>query len=195
MATHELFHLGNPTLEEKKLPWLVEGFTTYYQDVLRGRRGAAEAARMWGDLYDGCHRFGDPEGGVSLEEESRRLRESHNYPRVYWGGACLALRLDVAIRERSGNTRSLDDVMRDLRRRSAARPFTAARILDELARETGDSPSVIARTGGFARAHLRATRPLGLDELYRRLGLEPTGSASVKLLDDAPLAPIRRGIF
>ena len=57
VAVHELFHIGNPWLSDR-MPWFVEGFTTYYQDVLRARMsGGMTAPAAWGDLWDGARRF------------------------------------------------------------------------------------------------------------------------------------------
>ncbi|MSP62463.1 MAG: hypothetical protein EXR72_19445 [Myxococcales bacterium] len=183
MAIHEMFHLGNPPLEHR-LPWLVEGFATYYQEVLRGRAGRP-AERAWGDLAYGFTRFCSPDRGVSLGEESRRLRQTQHYQRVYWGGACLAFQADVAIRERTANRTSLDDLLRGFR--------TSPRDLNE-----GEIVAAIDRAVGrpLVKRHLAAgTPPVDLVALYRRLGIEPQNRDLVRLRDDAPLAAVRRAIL
>ncbi len=180
VAPHELFHLGNPRVA-KRLPWLSEGFTTYYEHVLRGRRAPATAAARWRELADGVRRRCSPDRGVALAEESRRLGETHHYPRVYWGGACLALRLDVAIRRASGGKRSLDDVMRELRRAGEAAPLDEAAVLAAFDRAAG---------GRLASDHLATTRRIPVDDLLRDLGLDGRAPR-----DDAPLAAIRKAIF
>lgn len=185
VAPHELFHLGNPNVEGRP-PWLIEGFTTYYQDVLRVRMGVRDAAATWEGLRERCQRFGDPEGGRSLAEESRRLHERHRYQRVYWGGACLALRLDVAIREAGRGARSLDEVLRALRRRSAAGRLSEDEVVATLDRAAGRA---------LVRAHLDATSPLPFAELFRRLGVERDDRGGARLRDDAPLASLRRVMF
>jgi hypothetical protein len=185
VAFHELFHLGNPN-NEGRIPWFIEGFTTYYQDVLRARAGVRSAAEMWGDLHDGLRRHCDPVDGVPLLTESRRLRESHRYTRVYWGGACLALFLDVAIREASGNRDSLDQVLLRLRQAGARRPLSEDDIIAALDRAAGRP---------LCRRHLRSRGKVSLLSLYRRLGIVPTGPETVKLLDQAPLLAIRQAIM
>lgn len=187
VSVHELFHLGNPEVEGK-IPWFVEGFTTYYQDVLRGRMGAAGAAAMWGDLHDGFRRHCDPQSGNTgpLLDESRAMRRSRHYTRVYWGGACLAFQVDVAIRQRSGGGESLDTVLRAMRVASRKGALSEEQVIAWLDRAAG-SPLVQRRL----RARTRAPIP----ELYRRLGIEPTGPESVRLRDDAPLSALRRQIF
>jgi predicted metalloprotease with PDZ domain len=170
IPTHELFHLGNPDLS-RRVPWFTEGVATYYQDVLRGRTHNQDPVAMWGDMYDGFRRYCDPSWWVPLETESGELRRRHHYQRVYWGGACLMFRADVAIREHSHGARSLDDVAQliSLIDQAAGRPV--------------------------AREQLSTKQAVPMKELYQRLGIEPTGSDTVRLHDDAPLAWVRKGIF
>jgi predicted metalloprotease with PDZ domain len=112
------------------------------------------------------------------------MRETHRYTRVYWGGACLAFALDVAIRERSGNRRSLDDLLRELR--LTPRPSSEAEILAAL-----DAAAGAPRATGL----LEATSAWHVEPLLRRLGIVPTGPETVRLTDEAPLASIRRSIL
>lgn len=185
VVPHELFHIGNPATSER-LPWLSEGFTTYYQEVLMARGGAKSSVDGWSALYEGFEDHCQPEGGRSLAKDSANLRRTYRFSRVYWGGACLAFRLDVAIRER-GNRDGLDGVMRELRRRGLEAPLDEDEVIEALDAAAGRP---------LAREHLDAVKPnLPLDALYRHLGLEPTGSDTVLLRDDAPEAAIRRSIF
>ncbi len=184
VATHELFHVGNPLLRHK-LPWFVEGFTTYYQDVLRARAGAMTAQETWSDLWDGLNRHCQP-NGTSLQSESENLRQSHRYTRVYWGGACLALLCDVEIRKRSHGQRSLDDVMRELRQQSLHKRLDEDAVIAALGKAT--SPALVRR-------YLKERSVLPLRETLSALGVEPTGAESVRLRDDAPLAALRRAMF
>lgn len=185
VAVHELFHIGNPWVTEK-LPWLIEGFTTYYQDVLRARLGTMDRTAAWGDLWDGFRRLCQPEDGTSLREESIRLRYSFRYTRVYWGGACVAFLADVAIRERSHGQRSLDDVLRELRTRSLREPLDEDEVLAALDEAAG---------GKLVSGYLRERRSLPVRDRLLRLGVEPTGDDTVRLREDAPLAAIRRSMF
>ena len=185
MATHELFHVGNPRLAGR-IRWVNEGSATYYQDVLRGRSGKVPHEKVWGDLYDGFHRFCEPGQPVPLQAASEGLRKSHRYMQVYWGGACLFFRADVAIREHSGGARSLDDVLRELRARSDVQPLPESEVIAAIDREAG---------APIARGHLDETGPIPLEPLWARLGIEPTGKDTVRLRDDAPLAALRKRIL
>ncbi len=160
VAVHELFHLGNPPTTGR-FPWFVEGFTTYYTELLRARSGAKPEAQAWETLASSAREYCQPEG-TSLTERSLNLRVNHEWMRVYWSGACLALRLDVTIRQRSHGARSLDDVMRELRK---GEPRSEAEVIAALDHAAG-SP--------LASTHLAETKHVPMDEVFALL--EP-GSA------------------
>lgn len=147
VVMHELFHLGNPPTRGR-FPWLSEGFTTYYTEVLRGRSGAMPVKDARQNLSEGVRDWCQPNDGVSLAEASRRLGQNHDYQRVYWGGACLALRLDLAIRDRSKGQRSLDTVMRELR---DGEPLDEDALVKKLDDAAGES---------LASRHLAETKPV-----------------------------------
>lgn len=184
VATHEIFHVGNPLMRQK-VPWFVEGFTTYYQDVLRARVGALTAQETWSDLWDGFNRHCQP-SGTSIATESANLRKTHHYTRVYWGGACVAMLLDVEIRKKSQGKRTLDDVMRSLRQQSLHGRLDEDAVIEGLGKAS--SPALVRR-------YLREQRALPLRETLTSLGVVPTGADCVQLRDDAPLAAIRRAMF
>jgi hypothetical protein len=189
LAVHELFHIGNPIVA-RKIPWFVEGFTTYYQDVLRARARSLNAVDAWSDLYDGFRRFCLPEGKRSLDEESRSLYASHRYTRVYWGGACVAFLADAAIRTRSRGKHNLDDVLLRLRKKSLDAPIDEDTVVAALDAEAGDK--LVSRL-------LKENRPAAfsaeLSGWLRRLGIEPTSPKTVRLIDAAPLSTVRDGIL
>jgi hypothetical protein len=185
VAVHELFHLGNP-LTKTRLSWFVEGFTTYYQDVLRARMGGMTAAAAWGDLWDGARRFCQPAAGASLADESEALRRTYRYTRVYWGGACVAMLVDIAIRERSRGRSSLDDVLRSLRQQSLRRPLGEADVIAALDQAAGQP---------LVQSLLNERRAIAVREPLARLGIVPSGPDSVTLRDDAPLTLLRKAMF
>ena len=182
MAPHEIFHVGNPAIEGR-FAWFIEGFTTYYQDVIRARARPARAAAMWADLVYEFRKHCD--GKRSLAEDSRRMRELHNWTRVYWGGACLAFQADVAIRKRTRNKESLDTVMRAMLAESRADALDEEGVITRLDRAAGRP---------LVRERLQSKSKAPLAEIYQQLGIEPSGD-TVKLHDDAPLAHIRKAIF
>lgn len=180
VAVHELFHLGNPPTEGR-YPWFVEGVTTLYTELLRARTGALTPEEVWGTIAERVRERCQPTT-TPLAERSRTLRETHDWLGVYWGGACVALRVDVAIRERTKGQRSLDDVLRALR---DGPPLDEAGLLAALDREAG---------GALASSHLAATKPLPLEDLLEKLGVGAVKDGRATLHDDAPLAKVRRAM-
>lgn len=175
VATHELFHLGNPPTVGR-YPWFVEGFTTWVTELLLTRAGTQTEAELWKGLAENFRAYCQPSGGVSLQKVSADLKKNHDWMRVYWGGACLAWRTDVAIRVASRNARSLDDVLRALRN---GPPLSEDELVAALDKAAGSK---------VASSHLVATGPLPVEALLKQLGV------GAKLNDDAPLADLRRSL-
>ncbi len=108
-ATHEFSHLMLPYIERKHR-WISEGFAQYYQNVLLSRSGAYEDLTAWQKIFDGYERGRQSRPELSPNEASSgSVRAS--LMKVYWSGAAIALMADVQLRERSGGTESLDDVL------------------------------------------------------------------------------------
>lgn len=175
VATHELFHLGNPPTNGR-FPWFTEGFTTYYTELIRARRGVRTQAATWGNLASSARDYCQP-GGRSLLERSHG--GGWGWMQMYWGGACLALRLDVEIRTRSEGQRSLDDVLRAMRDGPELDEAGVIGVLDEA-------------SGGLASRHLHERRALPMDHLLDQLGVGEVRDDEAALRDDAPLSSVRR---
>lgn len=109
IAVHEMVHLVLPVTRDEDA-WLGEGLATYYQEVLRARAGMIPAAQAWENLRRGFEAGARAAGGRTLDEVARGRGE---YTRLYWSGAALALRMDVALRRRGS---SLDAVVQGWRR-------------------------------------------------------------------------------
>ncbi len=170
MAVHELFHSVMPHIKGRPA-WFVEGFCTYYQDVLRARAGLQTAAAMWDDLHDAIVRFCQPDGR-SLDEESKSMRKTHHYQKVYWSGACLALSLDVTIRTRTQNAQSLDTVMQQAWKDSQATPLTESDMVERLDAAAGLQ---------ITEKMLLATQAIDFAPLYSSLGLVIKSQTHVEL--------------
>ena len=131
VAIHEMIHLAFPRIDRTDA-WINEGFVTYYQEVLRTRGGFQSEPEGWGKLADGFYRGASRGSGLPLVEESRLMQRTHGYWRVYWGGAAMALDMDLELRRRTGGKRSLDDVY--LLRIEQYYPFPAIAMVKELER-------------------------------------------------------------
>lgn len=111
IAVHELSHLWLVPLDAGD-SWLAEGLASYYQCILRSRVGMYDETRGWDELVSGLQR-GKEEAGRTPLRDAR----SPSYQHMYWGGAAVALKLDVLLRK---NGRSLDAVLSEVRRKYPA---------------------------------------------------------------------------
>lgn len=122
LVAHEAFHAWNPAnlgtvADTQRLAWFVEGFTTFYQDVLL-ERGHLIDQEMYVRRLNVILRdlFGSPTsmGTPGLEVRSPLDDEETRYRAPYLRGAVIALWLNGEIVRQSGGRWSLDDLMRGL---------------------------------------------------------------------------------
>jgi hypothetical protein len=186
VAVHELSHLTVPFVRRDDM-WISEGLATYYQEILRARIGVHTPAQAWAALAEG-YANGEREGtGRTLEQESHDIDRTHEFRRVYWAGAAIALQADVLLR-REG--KSLDEAVRAVSREFPAPPraWSAAQLMAALDRASGTD--VFAR---LAAQYLPSTEFPNVVETYEFLGVVPAEDAFE--LRDAPGAAIRDAIM
>ncbi len=139
LCSHEYFHLWNvkrirperllsPDLSREvhtELLWWFEGVTSYYDELALLRCGLIEAeayldmlAQTLTRVYRGQGRFHQSLAESSFDAWTKFYKQDENAPNAivsyYSKGALVALALDLSLREHSGDTRSLDDVLRYL---------------------------------------------------------------------------------
>jgi predicted metalloprotease with PDZ domain len=120
LIVHEAFHAWNPgrmggwSADNDRLTWFYEGFTDYYGGILA--------------LRD--HLISLPD---YVQELNTVLRSYETAPTPYNRGRRMALWLNHQIREDSGHTKSLDDVMKDMVRESG-KAMTLARVIETTGR-------------------------------------------------------------
>jgi len=168
VAVHEFIHLGMSWTFDSEV-WFQEGFTTYYQEVLRARAGFEPIQGGWQLLHEGFGRGRRTGTGRTLTEESRDMHKTHSYWRVYWAGAVIALQCDLAIRRQTAGVRSLDDAMRHLYRSAdrGARPHRGLDLLGEIDAWLGKSICV-----PIAKKHLQSNDFPDVAATYAALGLQ-----------------------
>ena len=137
LVSHEYFHtwhvkrikpaafvpydLTQPNLT--RLLWVFEGFTSYYDDLFLLRSGLIAETDYLGLLGKTILGVGQTPGRLkqsvgdsSFDAWTRYYKQDENAGNAivsyYTKGSLVALCLDLLIRQRSSNTRSLDDVMR-----------------------------------------------------------------------------------
>ncbi len=107
------------------LLWLFEGFTSYYDDLMLVRSGVFDVPAylkriesIAGQVLRSGGRQIQSVADASFDAWIKYYRQDENSPNsqvnYYTKGALVALALDLTLREQSGGTKSLDDVMRAL---------------------------------------------------------------------------------
>jgi len=114
LATHELMHTLHPRFSGQAR-FLSEGIASYYQCLAPIRVGREEPATLWGTLARGVTRGRAEAHGRSLREVTRVMHRLQAYGAVYWGGALLALELDLELRRATEGKVGLEQVLADLR--------------------------------------------------------------------------------
>ena len=104
VLVHEMVHLALPEVGRRH-DWLAEGLATYVEGIARAQFGNRDITDVWAE-YRHSMPLGLPHAGEG------GMDQTPTWGRTYWGGALYCLVADVTIRERTGNTRSLDDVIR-----------------------------------------------------------------------------------
>jgi hypothetical protein len=182
VITHELLHLGFPTLEREHL-WLAEGLATYQEPLVRARAGLLGESELWRGFMAGF-----PKGLPTPADGG--LDGSPRWERTYWGGALVFLMLDVELRSRSEGRLSLDSAARAI---LTAGGDTSVRWSLQETLGAGDTaldrPSLAAAYDRFAAAPVQ----IDLQGLSKRLGVRVDGDR-VTFDDGAELAQIRRAL-
>jgi hypothetical protein len=179
---HEMAHLAVPSVA-RPYHWLEEGVAVYVEPIARARSGELSPETVWRQFA-----LGMPRGAIG--QQSGGLDGTSSWARTYWGGASFCLVADVEIRQRSGNRLGFEDALRGILAAggNVTRIWDFDRLLD-----TGDSSvgSRVLRPMHDALGH--APWAIDLPRLFVDLGVVLDGDR-VTLVDDAPLAGIRRAI-
>ena len=183
VLVHEMTHLALPDTGEAHA-WLSEGIATYVEGVARVQAGNRSEADVWAEELRSMPR-GLPEDG------DRGLDHTHSWGRTYWGGAMFCLLADVDIRRRTQLRFGLQHALRAVLRASGglATDWPIERVL----RSGDDAVGTKTLEALYAQMKDKPVAP-DLMRLWRELGVLPEGD-SVRLVDDAPLAPVRHAIM
>ncbi len=185
---HELSHLCLPFVKRDDA-WLPEGLATYYQEVLRARAGVIGERETLESLAGALESASREGTGRPLGQESAAMYETHAFRAVYWGGAAYFLMADVALRERTEGSRSLDWLVTALTQHPPEKDVLTA---DELLAHM-DALLGLDVMRPLARRILDENFP-PFRETLSRLGVREQ-DGRVALDDDAELSGIRRAIF
>ena len=181
VLVHEMTHLAFPSLPEAH-HWLEEGLATYVESIARAQARQLTLEAVWAGFVDGMPN-GLPESG------DRGLDHTPTWGRTYWGGALFCLLADLEIRRRTENQRGLQHALRAIL--GAGSMQTSSELAPLLA--IGDRATGVPVLTELYERMKDEPMPVKLEEIWRRLGIQPQGR-TVRFIDDAPEAAIRRAI-
>jgi hypothetical protein len=187
VLVHEMTHLALPDVGDDH-SWLSEGMAVYIEGVARVQAGNRSESDVWSEELRSMPR-GLPQGG------DLGLDHTHTWGRTYWGGAMFCLLADVEIHERTHNRFGLQDAARAIAKESGG--LSADWPIERIIKTGDDAVGVPVLAELYAQMKDKPVKP-DLLTLWRKLGVEPDsslGGPSVRLTDDAPLAPVRHSIM
>ncbi|HEY0406194.1 MAG TPA: hypothetical protein VGC89_10725 [Pyrinomonadaceae bacterium] len=192
--THELFHLWTPNglALEGEYDWFYEGFTLY-QALRCGMRlqllTFQDYLNALGRAFD-AYRNIDGRDQLSLVEASRQRWKSPT-GLVYHKGLLVAFLYDLTLRQQTKNSRSLDDVYRELFRQhhSAATPADGnSVVINALKNQSGMHE--------FVERYIEQASAIDLRSLITPFGLEVfSGGVRTHLVVSTSLGHAQRDLL
>ncbi|MBL8196765.1 MAG: hypothetical protein JNM06_23435 [Blastocatellia bacterium] len=183
IITHELAHIGFPSVPRTKHAWLEEGTATYIEPVARVRTGEHSREEFWKEMVENMYQ-GLPEYG------DKGLDNTPTWGRTYWGGALFCLLADVEIRQKTKNRYGLEHAFRGI----VSSGGTINNDWDVITTLTEGDKAIGVSVLVPLYNKMKATPvKVDLQDLWKRLGVE-NYNGEITFNDDAPLAHIRDAI-
>jgi len=224
-AAHEYFHTWNVKrvrpialgpfdyTREQYQPslWVAEGWTNYYGEVALGRAGVVGKDYTYRVLANRIRSVNEAPGRKERSArqasfdapffdgaaQPMRTNAANTFLTYYYKGEALALLLDIEIRARTNNQRSLDDALRRLKQLSWDQPnasyYLQGRGYTEADVERAVSDVMGADMHPWFERYVGGVEELPWDETLARAGLvltvtRPAGAEPTYVLSDAPNA-------
>lgn len=186
-AAHEFSHLLTPYTPNDR--WLSEGFASYHQNISRLRAGLLDEELAWSKLLAGFER-GQRSASQPTAPTLNKSNRRHNM-QMYWGGAVIALKADVALQQETSGRMNLSQALAGLQGccLGTGKGWSAKQLFTELDR--------ISQTDVFMNLYQQDVLSKAYPEyqpLLQILGIKKSRYGGVVLNDEAPMAMIRKRI-
>jgi predicted metalloprotease with PDZ domain len=171
LFAHELFHLWNGKSffpSDDRAEWFKEGVTNYYTLKALYSTGVVPEDTFFRTLSDFFFQRYINDPGLGSIPLTRGDMKHQHWGLIYSGGMFAGIAQDMIIRSASGNSRSLDDLMRRLYREygGSAKSYTLEDLQDHLSDLSGMDPS------GFFNEFISGTSALPVAEQLGLSGLD-----------------------
>lgn len=149
--------------------WMYEGTTEYFANLFQVQQDLIDEENFYNRMSEKIElskRFDD---SLSFTKMSTNIVDEpyqSNYQNVYYKGALINMCLDIIIREQSGGTRGILDVMQGLAKKYGVhKPFTDKELFDEITAMT--YPAV----GEFFTTYVIGDTPIPYNDFLKKVGL------------------------
>ena len=162
---HEVFHIWNGLTALKpftsKERWFLEGVTNYYSDITSVRLGYLSEREFLKRMETACERYLSVSREFAIGDDFRDSRL------LYEGGSLIAAALDLEIRERKKNRKSLDHVMQEMYRQfsDTTVEYTQRDIIRTVSKVAGKNFDT------FFKTYITGKERLPLSEYFDKAGL------------------------
>ena len=168
---HEFFHLWNAksfTPEDEETEWFKEGFSNYYTLKALRHVGFLDDAGFLGVLDSFFYQRYTADDGVGTLSMTQGAEKHAHWGLIYGGGLFVGISQDMIIRSASGNTKSLDDLMKGLFQRYGGTHdrYTIDDLQFGLSELSGKDQSE------FFKNYIMGTKPVPVAEFLQLGGLE-----------------------
>jgi hypothetical protein len=181
VLVHEMVHTALPDLPGRAL-WVQEGSATWIEPIARAQAGDLSISEVWRQAINGMPK-GMPRFGSS------GMDGTHEWGRLYWGGATFWLEAEIAIYRQSGGRFLLCDALRAVNRASGG---SSADWSPEEMMAVGDKATgTTALTNLYEKFSSRAVDG-NLADLFKQLGVTTDPSGSIHFDQGAELATLTR---
>lgn len=177
VIAHEFFHLWNPKLfypeplgpfDYQKSPrirsmWFIEGLTEYYSRLTMVRSGLATPQHF----YEFLRGLALENNRDDLEKLGLEAGRTGVAAPMYTKGALISFLLDVEIRDKTKNRRSLDDVVLEINRRYGhqGRGYDDRELIGIMEKISG------VKLAKIHKRYIAGTREIPVDEYFKKAAL------------------------
>lgn len=177
VIAHEFFHVWNPKLNcpfelfnfnyqdsiRIKSMWFIEGVTEYYAKLTLTRTGILSSEQLYEDMKN----IALSDTRDDLEYLSLRAAEIGVANTMYTKGALIAYFMDIEIRNKTDNKKSLDDVLFYINKEfgKKKKPYSDKKLIG-LFRKAADID-----LNNFYKKYVRGKEPLPVSDYFEKAGL------------------------
>ncbi|NAS13665.1 M61 family metallopeptidase [Poritiphilus flavus] len=196
---HEFFHLWNGKSivpDDQETEWFKEGFTNYYTLKALRQVGLLDDNAFYQVLNNLFYQRYINDSGLGSISMTQGEEKHDHWGIIYGGGLFVAMAQDAVIREASGNSRSIDDLMRSIFKKYGGthEHYTIDDVLNGLTELSGEDQSP------FLKKYIRGKEPIPIEDYLPKVGIKAQVSDKQLLLETAAKATklqseMRLGVF